>query len=182
MSTQRKLIRQKIAELLTDETAAGASVFTNRVVNVGHSELPALIVYSDGEDEPEIYSDGPREYKRRARIAIELLVQAGSNPIDDDLDDLAEEVQRVLFCNPWLDGEAAGLELGAVEGPTIEADGRVLVGVLRLSWVAIYIEAAPGEYAPTPDEFGKAHVEWENPEGDNLVPEAVDDVALETSA
>lgn len=105
MSTQRKLIRKKVAELLAGATNAGASVFASRARAVFANELPAILVYSR-EETVTIYNASPRELQHVLTLVIEIAATADEE-LDDLLDDIAQQVIDRLNEYQTLDGTAS---------------------------------------------------------------------------
>jgi hypothetical protein len=140
-----KSIRGAIRDRLYDRTAAGTKVFTNRADKVWQESIPSIVIYTRSET-VERDQAAPPEYKRTARVVIELLLQDRSGfPLDDDTDDLAEEVEALLFADPTLraelgdvvsDGRQVGYEVSLADG------GEVLIAGARITWEFVYFQAA----------------------------------------
>ncbi len=116
----RKSIRQGVRRLLLGRTSAGSRVFTNRSEAIQHDrtggELPALLVLTPTEP-VEMAAQAPPVYRRRLRIAIELIVhrnegfEAGKDEVGvalgetetEELDRLCRDVEQLLLADPTLE-------------------------------------------------------------------------------
>lgn len=179
MSQDRKAIREALRELLVDTTAAGSNVFINRSTPLHQGEVPGLLVYARDE-EVEVATDAPREYKRKVRIAVEAAVAEDDELVDDKLDDLLTQVELLVFADPTLDGCAAESRLLSVEldyddtGDRNHAGGRVTFEVV---YYQLAPEGKPGDLHP----FEAAGIEWDLPPAEPAatLEEARDEVELE---
>jgi hypothetical protein len=137
---QRKLIRDAVATMLTGQTAAGSRVLKTQVVPWQKTQLPALAVYTLQESAEESGS-APLEYKRTVSLAIEGAVMQASG-VDDALDSLAEEIERVMFGDEWLSGTAFKSRLSSTE-TDFAVVGEKPVGLIRLTFDVTYHTDAP---------------------------------------
>jgi hypothetical protein len=137
----RKDIRQKIGEVLRGNTTAGANVFVSRTRKISAASLPAILVYTRQEAAEE-FNTAPRELKRTLSVGIEIVARADDD-LDDTLDDLAEEVERILSENQLLaddDGSNERCSDVAYKGAEISltADGDNQHGACVLSYDVTY--------------------------------------------
>lgn len=137
MSHKRTDIRKScVASLIAADTAAGLNVFSNRAIAFFGVTLPAInVVTTDESAEPESVSDAPT--LRSLQLAIDLFMEASEN-LDDDLDDLALEVEEVLRNVESL-GDAAidcRLETTAMDLTRL---GETPAGVTRLVYLVTYL-------------------------------------------
>lgn len=102
MTTKRKTIRKAVAAVLNGNTSAGANVFASRVRPVSSASLPAILVYANDE-EVEVFNASPREYKRTLTLGIEIAARADDG-LDDALDDIAQQVERIISENQTAGG------------------------------------------------------------------------------
>lgn len=154
MAAQLQAIRAGIAKRLLDRTSAGSRVHTNRSSQVWSNGLPAILVYTKGET---VERETTSSYKRTARVVIELVV-AAENPeelLDDQADELAEQVERLMLADPELRGECGNLVLDArLVGydMVLEDGGERLYAGGRLTWEFVYYQditlGDPAEWAP----------------------------------
>src|SRR5882724_2800579 len=125
MAHPRKLIRHAaVATLVAANTAAGARVKATRVEPNKKSELPALAVYTLGEQtdkDSEMFA--PRELTRDLKLEITGWVShTDADPADDKMDDLAEQIEAAMDDNRYI---AMALAITAVDPAT---DRLTIVG------------------------------------------------------
>lgn len=161
MAHQRKLIRDAvIATLKAGSTAAGQRVFGNRARMILKNELPAILVYTRNEP-VEISAESPREFKRSLALSIELIASADDeDTLDDVLDDLAEEVENLLFVDETQGGVATDTILGETEIETA-ADGEKPVGMAKITLTLPYFQRLPADLTGDLDAFETAHTEMD---------------------
>lgn len=142
MAHQRQVIREKVAALLSGATGAGARVFQSRVVPYRRLELPAIAVYARSEQvDPESRLTAPRELTRSLQLAVEIAERL-SEDVDDALDALALQVEKVFDADPTLGGEAGDSLLGSTQIDLVE-DGDKPIGVAILTYEITYRTDAP---------------------------------------
>ena len=129
MANNRKNIRSALSTLLLGNTSAGNNVFSNRITPVWNNELPVILIYSEEEDAV------PRDlrvssYQRILNLTIECKAEANAS-LDDDLDDLASEIEDILSSNPSISGTSLGSVLTRTE-LELNAEAEKPIGVLRL--------------------------------------------------
>lgn len=140
MAHQRKLIRQATVALLkAANTAAGARVQGTRVEPSRSRDLPAISVYTLGDETDMEISEqsAPRELTRDLNLEIVAIVaHADSYPADDAMDDIAEQIEAVMDQNRYLSGTAAESILTGTVMEVAEADGKSdpLVGFVALTY------------------------------------------------
>lgn len=145
----RQLIRAAVvAALLAGNTVAEDRVAATRIVRWRTRDLPAVAVYTLSESvDPASHLTAPRELERTVDVAIEGAV-LGPDGVDDALDLLATEVERVMHADPTLGGTAGDAVLLSTEIDLFE-DGAGVVGVVRLVYGVTY-----HTYAPDPADGG----------------------------
>lgn len=184
MASTRKAIRQDLAATIAGGVAALAtSTFTNRseawsYVRQEQGAKPACSVYTLDEDGSESL-EAPREYKREVTIAIEILqARADDTTLDDDLDDLVDQVEAVLFLREEAGGNAARATYKGTRF-AFDDEGERPMGLARIEWSATYYtEVAEVGPAPGITDFELAHVDWDLKTFDT--PEAADDITIPT--
>lgn len=143
MAHQRKLIRKSLVALLASaNTAAGTRVQGTRVEPHRRTQLPALSVYTLREPVRETSAGTtPRELTRDLKIEIAgWVAHTEALPVDDAMDDLAEQVERAIDASPYLGGVVADIVLESTDMEVIEDDGRSdpMVGIVTLTYSATY--------------------------------------------
>ncbi|WAP69043.1 hypothetical protein [Jiella pelagia] len=155
---ERKDIRKAFKSALEGKTQAGFKVFTSRAQALSPSDLPCIVVYSRSEAVEE-YNAAPLEYKRTVSIAIEIIAN-GLRELDDALDDIAEDVERVVFSDDTLGGACSDIRLSQVE-MDITSEGDTPIGSCRLTFDCIYYKEAPQDLSGALDNFDKAHLRYD---------------------
>lgn len=158
----RRVIRAKVVELLiAGATAAADRVYPTRVVPHRRGSLPVLSVYTLEETvDPESANTAPRELTRDVTLRIEGWVQAGAEAVDDQLDDLAEEVEAIMEIDPFLDGTCVQSVLAETETEVIQ-EGDRLIGVLLMAYTVTYRTYAPDAAGSGLDDFEIANAKYE---------------------
>lgn len=166
MSHQRTLIRQKVIELLMREkspgeypTIAESRVMSTRVTPFWESELPAINVYN-GTDRVEVYNQAPRQLRHEFSLMVECVADAQTDGLDDTLDALAREVERVISINDRLEGECADILLNNTE-TTIRENGDRFIGAARLEFRVEYYTNWPDAVDLVLDNFETTDVQYD---------------------
>jgi len=177
---KRKDIRKRVVELLKGKTAAKDAVFPNASVPPWHEELPVILVYPRNENASE-YAIAPRELKREVQIGIEIIAtgpetdEEGQSPpegesLEDILDNLAEEIERILAADETFGGLADDSILTGTDF-TFDSEGGAPVGSCRLTYNVTYYRPSP-DLEPGHDVFSKADAKWKVGH-DNAAPDAI---------
>lgn len=144
MAHPRKLIRQAVVALLASaNTAAGSRVQGTRVEPHKRAQLPAISVYSLREpvDQGLSANTSPRELTRDVKVEIVgWVAHTDALPVDDAMDDLAEQIESAMDANPELGGKAADSILEETVMQVLEDDGRSdpLIGIVTLTYSVTY--------------------------------------------
>ena len=137
MAHNRKLIRHAVKDLLIDNTSAGPNVYPNRETNLWESELPAILIYTKDEPEAQPRAVNSQQYIRKLTLFIEIKTLA-TETVDDDLDDLAEEVESIIRANPNLNSTATSVQYKGTE-IILDATSETEKGVAILTFEVQYI-------------------------------------------
>lgn len=140
----RKLIRQAVVARLANATAAGTRVVGTRVEPHKRTQLPALSVYALREpiDQEAAATTWPRELVRTAKVEIVgWVAHSDAIPVDDAMDDLAEQIEAAIDTDPFLGGKAAAMVLEETVMQVLEDDGRSdpLIGIVTLTYAVTYM-------------------------------------------
>lgn len=141
MAHPRKLLRQAVAALLAGaSTAAAARVYATRVAPVRKDQLPAIAVYTEDEEvDPDTFQTAPRELKRDVDLVIEgYVAHSAAVPVDDAMDNLAEQIEAAMDGDRWLDGTAGESVLARTETGIADPNSDPLIGVVRLTYTVTY--------------------------------------------
>lgn len=158
MPHQRKTIREAIkAAIVAGSTAAGSRVFESRIVPWRTQELPAISVYTDDETvDPDSKSTAPRELDRGLQLAIEVAVIASAD-VDDALDALAFEIERIMDRDETFGGVCSGSILSTTEFG-LKVDGERPMGLMRMVYSVRYFTYAPDADDVPLDDFKTADI------------------------
>lgn len=143
MAHQRKLIRQAVVALLVGaNTAAGARVKATRFDPHKKSQLPAIAVYTTSEpvDLGASENTAPRELTRNVKVEIVgFVAHTDALPVDDAMDDIAEQIEAAMDEDRYLGGKAADSILESTELEVVEGEGSdPIVGVVSLTYSVTY--------------------------------------------
>jgi hypothetical protein len=144
---QRQIIRTAIQTILLGETSAGDRVYRARFVGFRKNELPAIGIYFLRENS-DFRNSAPREYERRATIAIEGIVRCVDNQPDDIVDNLAEQIEILMDADPTLSGSVSDSFLTASEMEFFE-NGDQHIAAIRLSYDAKYFSCVSDDGSVT---------------------------------
>lgn len=143
MAHQRKLIRHAVVAVLANAaTAAGARVQGTRIDSHKKTEIPAISVYTLSETVDDAGSGAaPREITRNVKLEVAgWVAHSDVLPVDDAMDDLAEQIESAMDANRYLGGEAADTILESTEMQVRAEDGRSdpLTGIVTLTYSVTY--------------------------------------------
>ena len=91
----RQQLREAVATAVTGLSTTGSRVYQSRVYPLTDSNLPCLLVTSDGDKSEAITVHSPYQQERATTIRIEGIAKAVSN-IDDTLDTISKEVETAI--------------------------------------------------------------------------------------
>lgn len=129
----RKEIRYWLRDALLNGTQAQDRIYVNRraPLNEG-TEYPLVLIYSEPEDAvPARVTD--YSYVRTYQVTIDIRVLSES--VDDDLDDIAEEIEAIMAEKTDSDygQNVSSFEYLGAE-PTVDDEGEEKLGSLRLNY------------------------------------------------
>lgn len=157
MAHQRELIRHAVVTLLTGaNTAAGSRVVGTRVEPHQQRLLPAISVYTLSESvDQDSALRSPIELTRELKLEITAWVaHADAFPVDDAMDDLAEQIEAAMASDYYIAGTVADQILESTEMQVVEDDGRSdpLVGIVTLTYAITY-RTVPADMGVGLDDF-----------------------------
>ena len=91
----RQQLREAVATVVTGLSTTGANVFQSRVYPLQTSELPCLIVTTDGDQASNLTVHNPVQQQRETRVRIEAYARA-TTTLDDTLDTICKEVETAI--------------------------------------------------------------------------------------
>lgn len=110
MTHKRQLIRERTATVLTGLATTGANVFQSKIYGLSDDELPAIMVYTGGEELAEESLSKGFSGVMQAELSIQVVVKQ-NDTYDDVLDDILEEVQAAMTAERASGGAGSLLEL-----------------------------------------------------------------------
>jgi hypothetical protein len=137
----RQTIRETVKALLVAaSTGAATRVFETRVVPWRTVELPAISVYT--LDETSAHNNtAPRELTRELTLEIVAAVRATTD-VDDQLDDLALQIERAMH-RDWTLGNVVADSVLASTEIGVESSGDKPIGMVRLNYTITYRTNVP---------------------------------------
>lgn len=110
----RKQIQDRAVTLCTGLTTTGSNVFLARSANVGESQVPCLLIYTDEEEveEEEFGVMGEPQFQYRVcTLNIVGAAQGSDEAADNELDTIAKEVETAIAGDATLNGLAKRVRL-----------------------------------------------------------------------
>jgi hypothetical protein len=138
MSHVRQLIREEIATAITGLTTTGANVFQTRVMPMNDAVLPGLAIYTGSE---EINTDDEQRVARVQERILEVIVEGYdklATGVDDQLDDIAHEVETAIFGATLT--KCSHVDLSSIE-TSVESGAELPVGKITMTFRAHYLTA-----------------------------------------
>lgn len=175
MAHPRKVVRDALAVMLVGQTDAGDRVYSNRSRPQSIAKLPAIGIYNAG-DTATMFDESPRRYRRRLNIAVDIyLKDTGGSDIDDQLDDLADQVEQAIFKDTTVGGTVSDMVLGETSDVMVSMQ-REQTAMLTITWQATLYQDTPEVDAATLSDYESTHVDWDIPDGDPV--DAEDNITL----
>ncbi len=183
----RKIIRKKIAQILTNQTDAGARVFPNASVLPGDEELPVILIYPRSEN-ATLYAVAPRELERAVDVTIEIVAKGpeintdlqtpenDEKTLEDILDDIADQVEVIMAKDETFGGLADDSILSNTEFE-FESSGGSPIGSARLTYSVTYYAMSPRKSEDGQADFATANIDYNVSEDENTR-EATDTVDI----
>jgi len=91
----RQQLREAASTAVTGLPTTGANVFQSRFYPLQASELPCLIVVTDGDSIENLTVHSPIQQQRATQVSIEAYARANSD-LDDTLDTISKEVETAI--------------------------------------------------------------------------------------
>lgn len=91
----RQQLREAMASALTGLTTTSTRVFQSRIYPIETSQLPCLVVTSDGDSVSAESAHRPHQQQRTTTVRIEAYAMAKSD-LDDTLDTICKEIETAL--------------------------------------------------------------------------------------
>jgi len=144
MAHARKQIRDAVISALGGLAATGDRVTAGRARPAGAADLASLGVWTPAETSSRAVAGNPPILERPLTLYVEGRVSKAGAP-DDDLDEIAEQVEAKLGLDITIGGKVFHLQMVGTQ-TVITAEGDVQVGGVRLEYRMTYRtrEGAPG--------------------------------------
>ena len=166
-------IRQRIKDLLLDQTDAGCNVFVSRSTKFDHAELPAILIYPDSE-RVRPFEQAPKRYGRNFACKIEVIGRGASDDeLDLQLEKIGEQVETILEANQDLDSGFGNLvdDLNLTGARyAFDGEGQTPIGSLILDYDFEFYDYALPEGLDL-DAFLGADMKWKLPTGATTPPD-----------
>jgi len=140
MSHVRQQIRDAVVDAVTLLDTTHRRVFRTRVYPMDSASLPGICVYTQSESSTPNTIGGLKSvsaYLRTMSVAIEVYAKA-SVDLDNDLDDIAVEIETGMANATSLNALAEDVILASTEIDIMGGDSEQPVGVMRLNYNIIY--------------------------------------------
>jgi hypothetical protein len=147
MSHQRTAIRKALVDRLKTKiddvylTNAEEKIYGSRSKPLFDQFLPAILVYARSENiiEERFTSDGYGATKRELEIALEAVI-LGNEQIDDDLDNIAKQIEDAFDGWEMPTRKADILKLKSTE-IDVSIEGSKIYGAVRITYGITYYTA-----------------------------------------
>lgn len=150
MTHPRQELREAAKALLINQGPWQGRVHTNRMRAISQrpgqrssrDQLPALVIYTRNE-QAQLFNAAPRIYRCVVELVFEF-VAADHDTLDNDLDDAAEIIERIIGRNDRLSGTVNNSEYSSSQ-ITIVDQGELQIGSVALTFNAEYDRFAPDD-------------------------------------
>lgn len=180
---RRQLIREKIKDILINNTDAGDFVQANFTPPLDIEDLPAVLIYPKSENLREL-TIAPRQMIRELTLFVECVAaETSDDELSNNLDTLSHQVEQLLSQDDSLDCLVEDIVLTQVEFDFVD-EGSKPTGSCRLIYNITYLTNFPEERAPEPELEG-FDVGWntdqtnKTPSGEEII-EARDKIDFES--
>ena len=127
-----------VALLIAAATAAGARVLATRFDSHKKGELPAVSVY--GLNDP-VDEESSSEMEVAHDLNLEItgwVAHTDAIPVDDAMNDLAQEIEVAMRAAPYLSGNASDVVHQGTLMEVVQAPNDPVVGVVVLTYSVKY--------------------------------------------
>jgi hypothetical protein len=146
----RKQIRNKVFELINDETDFGERVFLSRKVPFGKNdecEKGVILVFIERES-AAIFNQAPKEYKKTLTLSVAIIKSLDPEEIEaieDQLEVIAEQIEGILEKNDTLDELCSECDFQSYEVSSND-EGEFKEGAIKLTYsITYYVEVGKEE-------------------------------------
>lgn len=136
----RKQFRQAVALVVTGLATTGANVFQSRAYRLDANQLPALRVYTEGEEAQPLTIHTPEVRQRTVTIVV-AGVQKKLDTLEDTLDAISAEVEAALSSVVTVGAQKVPLVYLGTE-VSVEDEGDFPTGEIQLRYQATLFNVA----------------------------------------
>ena len=133
----RQQIREELLTVLTGSTTAEDRVYSNRMQNMSEPELPAILIYTKEESAEREGTGRPAKQRRELSVAIELYVSSSTSNLDDEIDNLASEIEQILGTNYTLNNNCIDVKYSGINISVSNA-GEKPIAVAEMDYTITY--------------------------------------------
>lgn len=143
MPHARQLIREAAAAQLTGLATTAGRVYAARVHPLGPAGIPAILVFTNQEQVISESEFAPREQRRTLELVIEGYARLSAD-VDDQLDQIASEIETAIAADTTLGDTARDCELTSIN-TDLFGEGDQFMGLLTMTYSVLYFttEGAP---------------------------------------
>jgi hypothetical protein len=124
----------------TYPTVAGPRVYSGRLMPIEEPELPAIVVHTREPEEIASRSTSKwNGFERRRCLVTVVCIAQSFDDIDEDLDNMAGQVEAALQGLTILGFESSELDLADTRSDDPEFDGSLTTGATRLRYECVYM-------------------------------------------
>lgn len=140
-------VRQQIREAVYDALDGSlpdvvGNIYLSRVYALEEGNLPAVVIYVKGDARTDGAGIRPRLQTREAEVTIEMHVKA-SEGADDQLDDIANNVEQLLYNDSTLNNLVNDFEYNGIDISFSPGDKPVAFGRMNFRCRYVVKEDAP---------------------------------------
>ena len=132
----RRMIRERVATMLTGLSSTGSNVFQSHVCPLENDDLPSLCIYTQDEEIEVGASGDPRVYHSTMILIVDGYVQTFSN-LDDQLYQIGIEVQVAMAGDIYIYNLVKDSYLSSVD-ISYSGEGTSPIGIIRHNYSVLY--------------------------------------------
>ena len=95
MSHVRQQLRESVAAAVTGLTDTGTNVFQSRLYPLQSTDLPCLIVTTEGDSIEYLTANFPAQIERETIVRVKAIARETAD-LDDKLDDICSQVETAM--------------------------------------------------------------------------------------
>ena len=132
----RRMIRERVATMLTGLSSTGSNVFQSHVCSLENDDLPSLCIYTK-EEEIEVGASGVlRVYHSTMILIVDGYAHKSSN-LDDQINQIGIEVQVAMAGDIYIYNLVKDSYLSSVD-ISYSGEGTSPIGIIRHNYSVLY--------------------------------------------